>query len=119
MLRTIVCISAFVVGFAAHADEQLASAMCGYIKEDNRNQLRKLLSDNKINVRKVYDKVQCNGDSLIKFAMRSDAYETGSFFVKQMPAKALVAEDLETWATANGFAASPLINDIKARIGQD
>ena len=59
-----------------------------------------------------------NADSLIKFAMRSDAYETGAFFVKQMPAKALVAEDLEAWAAANGFGASPLINDIKARIGQ-
>ncbi len=70
-------------------------------------------------MRKVYDKVQCNGDSLIKFAMRSDAYEVGSFYVKQMPAKALVAEDLETWANSNNLGQSSLINDIKARIGQD
>ena len=83
------------------------------------NRIRKLLSDNKINLRKVYDAVQCNKESLIKFAMRSDAYEVGSFFVKQMPAKALVAEDLEAWAGANGLASSSLINDIKARIGQD
>jgi hypothetical protein len=104
---------------AALAQDQWATSLCEYTKADDKNRVRKVLSDNKVNVRKVYDAIQCNGDSLIKFAMRSDAYETGSFFVKQMPAKALVAEDLEAWAAANGLGASPLINDIKARIGQD
>ena len=51
--------------------------------------------------------------------MRSDAYEVGAFYVKQMPAKSLVEEGLEAWAEANGMGASPLVNDIKARIGQD
>jgi hypothetical protein len=104
---------------AVMAEEQWATSLCEYTKADDKNRIRKLLSDNKINVRKVYDKVQCNGDSLIKFAMRSDAYEVGSFYVKQMPAKALVAEDLETWANSNNLGQSSLINDIKARIGQD
>lgn len=109
----------FAVAPIAVAQDQWATSLCEYTKADDKNRVRKVLSDNKVNVRKVYDAIQCNGDSLIKFAMRSDAYETGSFFVKQMPAKALVAEDLEAWAAANGFSASPLINDIKARIGQD
>ena len=104
---------------AVMAEEQWATSLCEYTKADDKNRIRKLLSDNKINVRKIYDKVQCNGDSLIKFAMRSDAYEVGSFYVKQMPAKSLVGEGLEAWAEANGFAQSSLINDIKARIGQD
>lgn len=104
---------------AVMAEEQWATSLCEYTKADDKNRIRKLLSDNKINVRKVYDKVQCNGDSLIKFAMRSDAYEVGSFYVKQMSAKALVAEDLETWANSNNLGQSSLINDIKARIGQD
>jgi histidine ammonia-lyase len=109
----------FAAAPVALAQDQWVTSLCEYTKADDKNRVRKVLSDNKVNLRKIYDAIQCNGDSLIKFAMRSDAYETGSFFVKQMPAKALVAEDLETWATANGFAASPLINDIKARIGQD
>ncbi|MDF3124949.1 DUF3718 domain-containing protein [Rheinheimera sp. 1928-s] len=109
----------FAAAPAALAQDQWATSLCEYTKADDKNRVRKVLSDNKVNVRKIYDAIQCNGDSLIKFAMRSDAYETGSFFVKQMPAKALVAEDLEAWAGANGLAASPLINDIKARIGQD
>ena len=109
----------FAVAPVVVAQDQWATSLCEYTKADDKNRVRKVLCDKKVNVRKVYDAIQCNGDSLIKFAMRSDAYETGAFFVKQMPAKALVAEDLETWAAANGLAASPLINDIKARIGQD
>ena len=92
---------------------------CQLLFVETFNRIRKLLSDNKINLRKVYDAVQCNKESLIKFAMRSDAYEVGSFFVKQMPAKSLQAEDLENWANTNGLGQSPLINDIKARIGAD
>ena len=104
---------------AVMAQEQWTVSLCEYTKADDKNRIRKLLSDNKVNVRKIYDNVQCNKESLIKFAMRSDAYEVGSFYVKQMPAKALTEEGLEAWATANGMGDSPLINDIKARIGQD
>ncbi|RVU31954.1 DUF3718 domain-containing protein [Rheinheimera riviphila] len=103
----------------AMAQEQWTVSLCEYTKADDKNRIRKLLSDNKVNVRKIYDNVQCNKESLIKFAMRSDAYEVGAFYVKQMPAKALTSEGLEAWATANGMGDSPLINDIKARIGQD
>ncbi len=115
----VVISSYFAATPAVIAQDQWATSLCEYTKADDKNRVRKLLSDNKVNVRKIYDAIQCNGESLIKFAMRSDAYETGSFFVKQMPAKALVAEDLEAWAASNGFGASPLVNDIKARIGQD
>jgi hypothetical protein len=104
---------------AVMAQEQWTVSLCEYTKADDKNRVRKLLTDNKVNVRKIYDNIQCNKESLIKFAMRSDAYEVGAFFVKQMPAKALVEEGLEAWADANGMGASPLVNDIKARIGQD
>lgn len=101
------------------AQDQWVASLCEYTKADDKNRIRKMLTDNKLNLRKIYDSVQCNKESLIKFAMRSDAYEVGAFFVKQMPAKALVAEDLENWANANGLGQSSLINDIKARIGTD
>lgn len=119
---TVVALGLAVVALsspAVMAQEQWSVSLCEYTKADDKNRIRKLLSDNKVNVRKIYDSVQCNKESLIKFAMRSDAYEVGSFYVKQMPAKALTEEGLEAWATANGMGDSPLINDIKARIGQD
>lgn len=107
------------VAAPAMAQDQWLVSLCEYTKADDKNRVRKVLSDNKMNMRKIYDAVKCNGDSLIQFAIRSDAYETGAFFVKQMPAKALEAEGLEAWAAANGFGSSALLNDIKARIGQD
>lgn len=119
---TVVALGLVMVAFsspAVMANEQWTVSLCEFTKADDKNRVRKLLSDNKVNVRKIYDKVQCNQESLIKFAMRSDAYEVGAFFVKQMPAKALVEEGLDAWAEANGMGASPLVNDIKARIGQD
>jgi hypothetical protein len=120
MLALLVGVS--VVAFTApvaQAQEQWVVSLCEYTKADDKNRIRKLLTDNKVNVRKIYDVVKCNNESLIKFAMRSDAYEAGSFFVKQMPANSLKEEGLEDWAKANGFEASPLVNDIKARIGAD
>ncbi len=119
---TVIAMSLAVVALSSPvvmAQEQWTVSLCEYTKADDKNRVRKLLSDNKVNVRKVYDNIQCNKDSLIKFAMRSDAYEVGAFFVKQMPAKSLVDEGLQAWAEANGLGASPLVNDIKARIGQD
>lgn len=118
MIKSIICIGALMVGFAAHADEQLAGAMCGYIKEDNRNQLRKTLSENKINIRNIFGSIACNGENMLQFAIRSDAYESGTFLVKQMPSKTLADFDYAGWASSNGFAASPLVNEIKTRIGE-
>lgn len=101
------------------AQEQWSVSLCEYTKADDKNRIRKLLSDNKLNLRKIYGSVQCNKESLIKFAMRSDAYEVGAFYVKQMPSKALKEEDIEGWAKANGLGESPLINDVRARMGED
>lgn len=100
------------------ADDQLAASMCGYIKDDNRNQLRKTLTDNKLNLRNIYDSIKCNGENMLQFAIRSDAYESGTFIIKQMPAKTLAEFDYDGWATSNGFGASSLVNEIRARIGQ-
>ena len=47
---------------AAMAAEQWATSLCEYTKADDKNRIRKLLSDNKLNVRKIYDSVQCNNE---------------------------------------------------------
>ena len=55
---------------------------------------------------------------MLQFAIRNDAYESGTFIVKQMPSKTLAEFDYAGWASANGFEASPLVNEIRTRIGQ-
>ena len=118
MKTLLVPVMALLLSAPALADDQLFSSICGYVKEDNRNQLRKTLTDNKLNVRKIYDSLKCDNDNLLQFAIRSDAYESGTFLVKQMPSKTLAEFDYASWAGSNGFAASPLVNEIKTRIGE-
>uniref|UniRef100_A0A486XUP6 Uncharacterized protein n=1 Tax=Rheinheimera sp. BAL341 TaxID=1708203 RepID=A0A486XUP6_9GAMM len=55
---------------------------------------------------------------MLQFAIRNDAYESGTFIVKQMPSKALAEFDYAGWAASNGFEASSLVNEIRTRIGE-
>jgi hypothetical protein len=118
IVRTALGIAAVLLTFTVQANDQLAGTLCGYIKDDNRNQLRKLLSDSKLNVRNIYDSITCNNENMLQFAIRHDAYESGTFIVKQMPSKTLAAFDYAGWAGTNGFSASALVNEIRTRIGE-
>lgn len=118
MKKVVLTLAALCVMSTAMADDQIAGTLCGYIKEDNRNQLRKALSENKINVRNVYSSIKCNNESMLQFAIRHDAFESGSFIVKQMPSKTLAEFDYSGWAASNGFEASALVDVIKTRIGE-
>lgn len=118
MKTLLVSVTILMLSGTAIANDQLAASMCGYLKDDNRNQLRKMLTDNKINVRNIYDGIKCNNENMLQFAIRNDAYESGTFIVKQMPSKTLAEFDYAGWASANGFEASPLVNEIRTRIGQ-
>ena len=118
MKKLLVPLMSLLVSMPVLANDQLAESMCGYIKDDNRNQLRKMLTDNKLNIRNIYDAIKCNSENMLQFAIRNDAYESGTFIIKQMPAKTLAEFDYEAWAGSNNFSASPLVNEIRARIGK-
>ena len=118
MKNLLVSVVALVLSGSVIADDNLATSFCGYIKDDNRNQLRKQLSENRLNLRNIYDSIKCNNENMLQFAIRSDAYESGTFIIKQMPSKSLMEFDYTGWANSNGFAASSLVNEIKARIGE-
>ncbi|MDP2713728.1 DUF3718 domain-containing protein [Rheinheimera sp.] len=118
MKKIVLTLAALCVINTAMANEQIAETLCGYIKEDNRNQLRKTLSENKLNVRNIYSSIKCNNESMLQFAIRHDAFESGSFIVKQMPSKTLAEFDYAAWAGSNGLEASALVDVIKTRIGE-
>ncbi len=118
MKKVLLPLAAMLLSANAFANDQIVASMCGYIKEDNRNQLRKVLTDSKLNVRTIYSNIKCNDESMLQFAIRNDAFETGSFIVKQMPSKTLAEFDYASWADNNGFTASALVDVIKTRIGE-
>ena len=121
LLPTLLCGAAvtltLVAAPAAVADDQLAASMCDYVAADDKNRLRKVLSDYRLRLRNIYDGVVCNGDSLIRHAFKSNANDVGEFIVKQLPGSAVADSGDIAWAEANGFAASPLLAVLKERAG--
>jgi hypothetical protein len=119
LIPTLLC--SVVVGFAtfatpvALANNQLAASMCDYVAADDKNRLRKVLSDYRLRLRNVYEGIQCDGNSLIRFAFISNAADVGEFIVKQLPASAVVESGDIAWAEANGHAVSPLFTALKQR----
>jgi len=99
----------------ASADDQIAQSLCAYVAANDKNSIRKTLSDNRMRIKNVYDGIQCDGLPLIRFAIKNNATDAAEFIVKQLPGSQVAKSgDLE-WATSNGFAASPIIEAIKAR----
>lgn len=106
----------FVVTPAAYADQQLAASMCDYVKADDKNRFRKLLSENRLRLRNIYDGVMCEGNSMIRHAVKNNAAGAGEFIIKQLPAAQITASGDIAWAESN-HAGSPLIAVLKERAG--
>lgn len=117
-MKKLLIITGLIFASSAIAQDQIAVSLCSFVAQDNRNQVRKVLSDNKLNMRNIYANIRCNNESLLQLAIRNDALDTGTFIVKQMPAKVLAESGYDDWATTNGFADSPLVNIIKTRLGE-
>lgn len=99
----------------ASANDQMVQSICAYVADDNKNNLRKTLSDNRLRLRNVYDGIACDGLPLVRHAIKHNATDTAEFIIKQLPGSQVAQSgDLE-WAATNGFSASPVIAAIKAR----
>ena len=114
----VVVAGAVLVSPVVHADDQLAASMCDYVKADDKNRLRKVLSDYRLRLRNIYDGVVCNGESLLRHAFKSNANDVGEFIAKQLPGSAVSSSGDIAWAEANGFSASPLLGTLKSRAGE-
>lgn len=120
-LKTAVLCVSMVVGTwcivpLAQAQEQIAASMCDYIKADDKNRFRKVLTENRLRLRNIYDGVVCDGLSMVRFAVKTNAAGVGEFIIKQLPASQINASGDVAWAEANN-AASPLVAVLKARAG--
>ncbi len=99
----------------ASADDQIAQSLCAYVAANDKNSIRKTLSDSKIRIKNVYDGIQCDGLPMIRFAIKHNAADAAEFIVKQLPGSQVSKSGDVEWAQSNGFAASPIIDTIKAR----
>jgi hypothetical protein len=100
---------------AAASEDQLAQSICSYIAANDKNSLRKTLADSRLRIKNVYDGLQCDGLTMIRFAIKSNASDTAEFIIKQLPGSQVAKMGDIEWAQSNGFASSAIIETIKAR----
>lgn len=111
-----IALSASTFSMAASANDAIVESICSYVAADNKNDLRRTLSDNRVRLKSVYDSLSCNGMTLVRFAMSNNAAGTGEFIVKQLPSSHFEQSGDMDWAKSNGHADSPIIASIQARI---
>lgn len=99
----------------ASAGDQIAESICSYIAANDKNSLRKTLSDSRMRLKNVYDGVACDGLPMIRFAIKHNAADTAEFIIKQLPGSQIAKMGDAEWAASNGFAQSPVIEALKAR----
>lgn len=117
---SIAILSGGLYSVPAQSADNVAEAMCNYIVADHKSRFRDQLRSSKIKLKKVYDKISCNGQSLLRFSMQKDANKVGAFIVKRLPASLLAKAESDgvtvyDWAKTNGKEASPVALAIKER----
>lgn len=101
--------------YASGAD-QLVLLICNNIKGDDKYRLRKLLKENRLKVKKIYGAVKCNGLTMVRYAIKSNASKVGVFIVKRVPGSQIAsAGDIE-WAKENGFGDHEITAEMINRI---
>jgi hypothetical protein len=113
-LATVIAATSFISSPVA-ANDQLAKSLCSYVAEDNKNNLRKALADNRLRLRNVYEGIVCDGLPLVRHAIKHNAADAAGFIISQLPGSQVAASGDIEWATSNGYAASPIIAAIKER----
>ncbi|MBU2879253.1 DUF3718 domain-containing protein [Aliiglaciecola lipolytica] len=128
IVKTSIAIAATSLLLAGTAQADINDALqniCTIVKTDDKGELRKKMkkvqSDYRLKLKDYYTGVSCDGNSLIRTAMLSDAIETGTLMVKKMPKSDLTSPEsdgktLQAWIAENGLDASPISAVIKDRI---
>lgn len=100
----------------AQANE-LALSLCTYVQGDDTMRMRKKLRDSRVRLRDIYTGIQCNGESLLQFAMSNGANDVGTFIVGRLSVDDLQNAGDYEWAQANGHGSSAIAQAIKERAG--
>ncbi len=104
--------------FSKNAEaNELALSLCTYVQGDDTMRMRKKLRDARVRVRDIYTGIQCNGQSLLQFAMSNGSQDIGEFIVGRLSVDELKASGDYEWAQSNGHGSSAIAVAIKDRAG--
>lgn len=115
-----------LLSLSAHADinDDLAN-ICTIVQADDKGELRKKMrrvqSDYRLKLHDYYSGISCNGNSLIRTALLSNAVEAGTLLVKKMPSRDLESPEsdgktLSAWIAENGLQDNPIAKELNDRI---
>jgi len=76
----------------AEANDSMSLRICEYVQANDKQRLRKYLKQQKVKLRSLFGKLQCNGDNLLVFAAKSQALDIGDYIIGKLPAKKVAAE---------------------------
>ncbi|MBW8192315.1 DUF3718 domain-containing protein [Neiella marina] len=105
----------------ANSVEQALTSVCEYTAQNDKSRVRKALKNASLRLRDIYVGFECNGLSLLRFAMSKNADDTGEFIAKKLSKKILSAPEKDgqtilDWANANGHGGSATVAAIQSRI---
>lgn len=114
------------ISFNANANIQTALAnICNIVQSDDKSELRKKMrnvqSNYSMKLGDYYDGISCNGNSLIRTALLSNATKAGTLLVKKMPKSKLGQPEndgilLTDWIASNGLDGSEIAAVVKERM---
>lgn len=118
--------AASVVSFNASASIEAALAnICNIVQSDDQSELRKKMrnvqSNFSMKLSDYYDGITCDGNSLIRTALLSNAVEAGTLLVKKMPKSKLGEPEsdgvlLTDWIASNGLEGNAIAAAVKERM---
>ncbi|WP_218312041.1 DUF3718 domain-containing protein [Alteromonas antoniana] len=122
----IVAASTLAYSNVAHANINDALAnICNIVQADDKGELRKKMrsveSDYRLKLHDYYTGISCDGQSLIRAAIKNNAVEVGTLLVKKMPSRDLTAPEadgktLQAWIAEQGLQDSPIAAELSGRI---
>lgn len=128
VVKTSVAVAAISLCVSTPASANIEAALkniCTIVQADDKSELRKKMkrvqSDYRLKLQDYYDGIQCDGNSLIRTAMLSNAVAAGTLLVKKLPKKTLAAPEadgktLQAWVAEHGLQSSPIASVINERI---
>lgn len=123
-LTALVASLAFSNVAQASIEDALAN-ICTIVQADDKGQLRKKMrrvqSDFRLKLRDYYTGISCDGNSLIRTALKNEAVEVGTLMVKKMPKSELASPEkdgktLQAWILEQGLQSSPIASELNSRL---
>ena len=68
----------------AYFDDRLVQSLCEYTKANDRSRIRKRLKQARLKFRKVYPTIQCEGMSMLDYAIANNAEDVIKFIETQI-----------------------------------